>query len=106
MIHAFSVINSKSFIMLKISIQNTTEEKRFILEGNLTKEWCNSLLESWKNQRNDLGNRTCIVDLKNITLIDDCGMAILAEINRESVKFLASGMLLLYLLKSLNGEVA
>jgi ABC-type transporter Mla MlaB component len=92
--------------MLSISVENTAEEKRFILEGNLTKDWCDSLLNTWENERKDLGNRTCIVNLKKISLIDDCGMGILSEMSRTSVKFHASGMLLLFLLRGINLKVA
>lgn len=88
--------------MLRISIRNTAEEKKFILEGKLTKDWCPVLLEAWQNARNDLGNGTFIVDLRNIALIDECGMAILAAMSRASVKFIASGVLTIYLLKKMK----
>jgi ABC-type transporter Mla MlaB component len=98
--------STEDFIMLKISIENSAQEKRFILEGSFTKDWCNSLLDTWENERKDLGNRDCTVDLKKISLIDDCGMAILSEMSRASVKFRASGMLLWFLLRGMNLKVA
>ncbi|MCI0616927.1 hypothetical protein L0244_28450 [bacterium] len=92
--------------MLNIAIENIAEEKKFILEGKITKDWCNFLLNNWENERKDLGNRTCIVDLNKVTVIDECGMGVLAEMNRTSIKFRASGMLLLFLLTSMIRKAA
>ncbi|MCI0445667.1 hypothetical protein L0152_20945 [bacterium] len=44
--------------------------------------------------------------LNKVTVIDECGMGVLAEMNRSSIKFRASGMLLMFLLRSMQSKVA
>ena len=78
--------------MLKINFSQTPAEERWILHGRLTEPWVNELKACWKkNHRTDMA-RACIVDLNEVTVIDESGERLLLMLTRNGVQFIASGI--------------
>jgi anti-anti-sigma regulatory factor len=78
-------------IMLKINFSETAAEERWVLHGRLTDPWVDEFEASWKkNHRRDVA-RACIVDLNEVTFIDECGERLLGMLARHGAQFKASG---------------
>lgn len=90
--------------MLKINFSETAEEERWILHGRLTDPWVHEFKAHWKkNHRRDVA-RACIVDLNEITFIDECGQRLLRMLARRGAQFTASGMYTKHILKQITGR--
>ena len=77
--------------MLKINFSETAAEERWVLHGRLTDPWVDEFEASWKkNHRRDVA-RACIVDLNEVTFIDECGERLLGMLARHGAQFEASG---------------
>jgi outer membrane protein TolC/anti-anti-sigma regulatory factor len=90
--------------MLKITFNETPAEERWILEGRLTQPSIRELRTTWKkNHRRDT-QRTCIVDLNEVTFIDKSGMRLLRALAREGVQFTASGIYTKHIIEQLDAR--
>ncbi len=59
--------------MLRITITDGPAEQRWILQGRLVAPWVAELEARWKNSHRRRDARKCIVDVSDVTLIDDRG---------------------------------
>jgi ABC-type transporter Mla MlaB component len=91
--------------VLKISILDSAEEKKIVLEGKFTEPWISEVAKVWYREQRYLNGRSCIVDLTDVTDIDPCGMAILSGMIRDGVKLIGNGMLTSYLIETLQQQV-
>jgi RND family efflux transporter MFP subunit len=88
--------------MLKINFSETPAEERWILHGRLTAPWVDELTACWKkNHRADTG-RPCIVDLNEVTFIDQSGERLLRMLTRDGAQFTATGTYTKHVLEHLN----
>jgi hypothetical protein len=100
--------------MLKVTIEETRNRRRLILEGALVQPW----LEEFKKtcaaaSKESLQARHFVVDLNNVTAISKEGEEVLSDLMRQGAKFTSAGVLTKYLLKRLalkyrakpNGEL-
>ena len=88
--------------MLKINFSETPAEERWVLHGPLTDPWVHEFKACWKeNHRRDVA-RACIVDLNEVTFIDECGERLLGMLARHGAKFKASGMYTNHILKQIT----
>ncbi len=78
--------------MLRITINETPTEKRWILQGRLVGPWVGELRTSWKRTHRNNGGRTCIVDLSDVTFIDNRGERLLRTMSKEGAQFIATGI--------------
>ncbi len=90
--------------MLKITITNTPEEQRWILQGQLAGPFVSEVLSSWTNERDKRMGRRCTVDLDGVTFIDCDGEKALAEMMKEGARPVASGVYTKQLLEDLSRE--
>ena len=74
--------------MLRVTILETSTEQKFVLEGKLTEPWVSDLESAWNSTREARRGRMCIVDLRDITLVDESGKRILAAMCIEGVRFI------------------
>jgi hypothetical protein len=77
--------------MLRIMISEGPIEQRWIVQGRLEAPWVEELETSWKTRRRRAACR-CVVDLTNVTSIDDRGKKVLKAMRRTGVEFIASGV--------------
>jgi hypothetical protein len=73
--------------MFKISIVETSELRRLVLEGKLIPPCTTEVERAWKTAREHLEGRKLVVDLTNVTLIGRDGEDTLFKLMREGAKF-------------------
>jgi outer membrane protein TolC len=94
----------KTAIMLKITITDTPEEQKWTLQGQLTGTSVSELLSSWSNTRDARKGRRCMVDLDDVTFIDEEGESALDEMMREGVRTVARGVYTKQLLADIRSK--
>jgi hypothetical protein len=91
--------------MLKISIVENRAQRRLVLEGKLIAPWAAELRPACEKAKADLGDRELVVEVKNLTAINQAGENVLLELMREGVKFRGCGVFTKHLLKELTRKV-
>src|SRR5271166_5142699 len=89
--------------MLRITIVDTPSERRLVLYGKLVGPWIGELQRVWENLRQQLGTRRPIVDLNEVTLIDESADHLLAAMLEQGAELLASGVANRWLIEALKG---
>src|SRR3984957_7505322 len=89
-------------IMLKITVVETPTEQRLVLHGKLVGPGVGELQRVWENLRQQLGNRSPVVDLNDVTLIDDSADRLLAGMLEQGAELVASGMANRWLIQALK----
>ena len=90
--------------MLRITHARTETEQRWTLCGRLTRPWVAELRASWEQSRQDGLNARTVVDLSDVTFIDESGEKLLSEMGSDGAEFIAAGVETKYLLKNLKGK--
>ena len=90
--------------MLKITITETATEMRWTLQGRLVAPWVRELRKSWNAANQTREGRTCVVELNDVTLIDEGGEKLLRTMAREGVQLIGDGVFTKNLLEELQGE--
>jgi anti-anti-sigma regulatory factor len=85
--------------VLKIIINETPAERRWILQGRLVGPWVAELRTCWKKAHRDHSGRTCIVDLNEVTFIDTSGERLLRTMSKAGAQFIASGIYIKHVLQ-------
>ena len=65
--------------MLKMSVVETRNQRRLILEGKLLAPWVTELRTAYEKARGNLQNRELVIDLNNLTAIGQQGEDVLLE---------------------------
>lgn len=78
--------------MLKITNSGSASEQRWTLCGQLTGPWVNELRSNWERTRSESNGRKPVVDLREVTFIDERGQRLLDEMRRDGAEFVASGV--------------
>lgn len=79
-------------MMLKILQTGTATEQRWTLCGQLTGPWVTELRSNWERTRGEAEGRKRVVDLRDVTFIDENGEGLLHEMGHEGAEFVASGV--------------
>lgn len=87
--------------MLKISIVDNRTQRRLVLEGKLVAPWAGELRPACEKAKADLGDRELVVEVKNLTAINQAGENILLELMKEGVKFRGFGVFTKHMLKQI-----
>ena len=85
--------------MFRITIDETCTEKRWILQGRLVGLWVSELRRTWKKTHRLENNRPCVVDLNDVTFIDEKGVRLLRAMSRQGAQFVATGMYIKHVLQ-------
>ncbi len=78
--------------MLKITQSGTASERRWTLCGQLAGPWVAELRSSWERTRHESESRKRVVDLRDVTFIDENGEGLLHQMRHEGAEFVASGV--------------
>jgi hypothetical protein len=89
--------------MLRITNRTSAEEVRWILCGRLTGPWVGELRSNWDQAREWSRDRRHVIDLSDVTSIDERGEALLGELKDQGAAFLARGVYTRHLLENLKG---
>jgi hypothetical protein len=90
--------------MLRISYVQTETERRWTLCGHLAGPWVPELHDFWEQTRSGTGGLDAVVDLSDVTFIDESGERLLSEMRSNGVMFFAAGVDTMHLLENLKGN--
>jgi anti-anti-sigma regulatory factor len=85
--------------VLRITIDETPTEKRWILQGRLVGLWVSELRRTWKKTHRPENNRPCVVDLSDVTFIDEKGVRLLRAMSKQGAQFVATGIYIKHVLQ-------
>lgn len=91
--------------MLKISMVDGRTQRRLVLEGKLVAPWAAELRTACQKAKTDLNGRELLVEVKNLTAINQAGENVLLELMKEGVKFRGFGVFTKHMLKQLASRV-
>jgi anti-anti-sigma regulatory factor len=80
--------------MLRISVMNEPGITRMKLEGKLAHEWVNEARNAWATLSEVNGKTEIVVDLQNVSFVDDAGHRLLTEIRHAGAELMGSGPLM------------
>jgi hypothetical protein len=88
--------------MLKITKSSTVNEERWTLCGQLSGPWVAELRSNWDQLRERSQGRRYVIDLSDVTLIDERAEGLLGELKDEGAEFVAKGVYTRHLLENLK----
>ena len=91
--------------MLKITIFDTPDRRRLLLEGKLVAPWAAELRNECRKAAAELRGRELVIELRNVTCISEDGQDVLLELMKEGVKFRSSGVFTKHVIKQLAGKI-
>ena len=91
--------------MLKITILDTPDRRRFVVEGKLVAPWAAELRRECREAAADPRGRELVIELRNVTCISADGENVLLELMREGVKFRSSGVFTKHFMKRLADKI-
>jgi hypothetical protein len=78
--------------VLKITISETPAETRWILQGRLVGVWVDELRTTWKKKPRRQNATPCVIDLNDVTSIDQKGERLLRAMGKKGAQFIAAGI--------------
>lgn len=78
--------------MLRITIADTPSQQKWILAGRLTKTCVDQLRVNWQEAQTERAGRDCLVDLRDVTFIDESGEKVLEKMMDEGAQFECRGV--------------
>ena len=90
--------------MLRINYVQTGAERRWTLCGQLRGPWVEELAGCWRQLRGNESSARSVVDLSDVTFIDESGERLLSEMRSNGVEFVAAGVDTKHLLQNLKDE--
>ena len=91
--------------MLKISILDTSSQRRLLIEGKLIGPWATELERVWRQATVDLNDRALVIDVKGLTAITEDGENVLLELMKEGASFHSPGVFTKQILKRMARKV-
>lgn len=90
--------------MLRFSHSDSGGSERWSLCGRLAGPWVDELRSFWLRARERAPRAKPLVDLRDVTFIDESGEKLLADMQCAGAKFLAAGVEHKHLIANLNCE--
>ena len=78
--------------MLRVSYSEDAAGHRWHLCGRLAGPWVEELRSCWQHQRERAPRTRAIVDLRDVTFIDEAGERLLADMQNAGAEFVAAGV--------------
>jgi len=88
--------------MLRICYSEVDAEQRWKLSGQLAGAWVNELRSCWQRARTAESHRNAVLDLSEVTFIDEAGERLLSDMRTAGATFVAAGVENRHLLRNLN----
>jgi hypothetical protein len=90
--------------MLKITYDGMASEPRWTLCGQLRGPWVAELRSVWERVRSRLSGASYVVDLSDVTSIDDRGENLLRAMKEDGARFVARGVDMRHILSHLQSK--
>lgn len=87
---------------LRIATQSTENVDTWILQGSLCGPMVDELAATWQGTRATRAGRECVIDMVDLTGIDERGEAQLTQMMKEGARFVVRGVYSRSLLDSLS----
>jgi hypothetical protein len=88
--------------MLRISTIDTPSQRRLVVEGKLTSPWTMELRTACDKAKTSLEGRNLVVDLKNMTVVNQEGEDLLTDLMNQGIRFRCCGLFARLLLRKLS----
>ena len=90
--------------MLRISYSDTDEGQHWKLCGRLAGAWVDEVRSCWQYARTVAPRAHAVLDLSDVTFIDESGEELLSDMRSAGTTFVAAGVDTTDLLNNLNGN--
>ncbi len=90
--------------MLRVTVHDASDAVTFQLEGRLVGPWAAEAQACWQRTLSGAGKPVLRVDLSDVTLIDEAGMAFLTAAHARGAELVASGCLMTALVAELTNR--
>jgi hypothetical protein len=90
--------------MLRVSYTDTAGGQRWSLCGHLAGPWVDELRSCWREAHERAPRARTVVDLSDVTFIDEAGERLLSEMHSAGTEFIAAGVENKHVLASLKEE--
>ena len=87
--------------MLRICSCETGGLQKWILCGQLAGAWVGALEREWHRQRTESSHLRAVIDLSDVTFIDETGERLLRELRDQGAEFVAKGIDTCHILENL-----
>lgn len=87
--------------MLKISVIDTRDLRRLVVEGRLAAPWAAELREAWNHARENLDGKKLVIDLNQVTFISREAEEEIFDLIQQGAKFSCSGVLTKHVIRQL-----
>jgi hypothetical protein len=78
--------------MFRVSYSDTADGERWSLCGRLAGPWVDEFRSCWQRGRERAPGARAVVDLREVTFIDEAGERLLAEMEALGVEFVTAGV--------------
>ena len=89
---------------LKITFADTATEQKWILSGQLAGPWAAELKSIWEAAPRAPSVTKRIIDLRDVTMIDDTGAEVLRAMDDSGAEFIARGISTRHLLDQIHNK--
>jgi len=91
--------------MLRIVINDTASEQRWVLQGRLAGPYVAELSANWEQTQDKRLGRKAVIDLSDVTFIDKGGEEVLRTMMKEGAQFIACGICTKHVLETLDRAI-
>jgi anti-anti-sigma regulatory factor len=88
--------------MLRISVLNGSQSARLKLEGKLAHEWVMEAQKAWTGLIDIAGKKKVVVDLADISFVDDPGKELLSLMHGSGSELVGSGPMITALIEEVQ----
>ena len=88
--------------MLRISLIDSTRQRRLVVEGKLIAPWANELRNACQEARADLRGRELVIEMKHVTAISQEGENVILELINGGIRFRCQGVFTKHVVKQLT----
>jgi hypothetical protein len=88
--------------VLKITVEESPTENRWILQGQSVGLWVRELRSSWKKKHLTQSVQRCVIDLTDVTAIDKKGEKLLPAMFKEGAELIATGIYTKHMLEKVK----
>jgi len=92
--------------MLRISIWNDRGVTRLKMEGKLAHDWVSEAEKAWHAMEGMNGEDNIVVDLLDVSFVDDAGHTLLATMRRAGARLVGHGPLMSALIEEIEERQA
>jgi len=92
--------------MLRINTESGPLAVRLKLEGKLAHEWVTEAEKAWASLATLNGKKTVVVDLFDVSFVDDAGWELLAQMHHAGAKLQGAGPMMSALIEEIEDAEA